>query len=362
MQYLEPRTDVPAKEDWSTGLILQDLRWGGRTIGTAAAVAAAGAVGCAFLADTIGNLFAMLLLGLFAVFCSFAPLVYLAQTRSKRRGLLDEPWRRVAATPAEEQKDGYDRLVLDGLVLSGWFAEMQDMVLERQEVFVCGPDADGKAVVRVAGFAEMNHAKVDAGEYGARAREECPLGRPLDDPATAKAFKGLRWGTKSWRWAALFGAIGAALVVVSLFPIAVGGLVVGGLVLTTSLLALPMTIELGRWYRDAVKAVENSGEWTPVSITLFPWKPNQHVAGLAQMPGGLALVQFEMPDLHVIANIADTGVMWIAGTHDDVITVGVPRVPALTFAVVQPDRDTPKEDPVPWIQRFSQPDLSGLPR
>jgi hypothetical protein len=110
---------------------------------------------------------------------------------------------------------------------------------------------------------------------------------------------------------------------------------------------------LSRWYRDAVTAVESSAQWTPVAITLFPWQPDQHVAGLAEMPGGLALVQFVLPDLNVVANIADTGVMWVAGR--DVIAVGVPRVPVLTFAAVQPDRDTPKEAPIPGSSGSTSP-------
>lgn len=59
MQYLEPRTDVPAKEDWSTGLIMQDSRWGGRTLGIAAVVATVVWLVCWFLPDSIGTLYAM---------------------------------------------------------------------------------------------------------------------------------------------------------------------------------------------------------------------------------------------------------------------------------------------------------------
>ncbi|WP_143116130.1 hypothetical protein [Lentzea xinjiangensis] len=363
MQYLEPRTDVPAKDDWSTGLILQDLRWGTRALGVVGLVAAAAAVACLFMPTTPGTIGAMSVLVLAALTCGLTPLIHWTGTRAERRGLLEQPWRRVRATAAEKQpEDVSDRLLLDGLVLKGWFDDLADMVLERQEVFVCGPDEHGKAVVRAAGLAKMENAVVDTGDYPARERVERPLGRPLDDPAVAGAHQGLRWGARAWLWAAVPAGAGGVLVLLSLFPLAPAGLVVGGLLLGAGLLGIPVSIEIGRWYRDAVTAVENSDRWTPVPITLFPWEPNQNVAGLAEMPGGLALVQFVVTDLDVIANIADTGVMWIAGTHGDVIAVGVPRVRVLTFAVVQPDRDTPKEDPVPWIQRLRQPDLSGLPR
>lgn len=365
MQYLEPRTDVPAKDDWSTGLILQDLGWGAKALGLVGLVTVAGLAVCFFLPMTPGNVGAMVVLAPMALMCALGPLIYRAETKAVRRGLLEEPWRRCPATVADgENGDGVtDHLLLeDGRVLRGWFYDLPDMVLERQEVFVAGPNADGKAVVRAAGFAKMHNATLDSGTHRARERVERPLGRPLDDEAVARAFRGLKWGTRSWLWAAVPAVVGAALVLASVFPLAPAGLVVGGMLLVPALLGIPTAIEISRWYRDAVQAVLNSVQWTPVAVTLFPWQPNQHVAGLAEMPGGLALVQFVVPELDVIANIADTGVMWIAGTHGDVIAVGVPRVPALTFAAVQPDRDTPKEDPVPWIQRFHQPDFSGLPR
>ncbi|MET9226108.1 hypothetical protein [Lentzea sp. NPDC003310] len=365
MRYLEPRTDVPAKDDWSTGLILQDLRWGAKTLGGLAVVTGAGAVTCWLLPSSPGNLAAFVVLVLVTLLFGIGPLMYRAETRAQRRGLLDQPWRRVAATVAEKQPDDVDdRLLLaDGTVLRGWLEDFPDMVLERQEVFVCGPDAGGRAVVRVAGFAKMENAKAEEpGEHPTRERVEQPLGRPLDDPATARAYKGLRWGVRAWLWSAVPVALGGVVVLLSFFPLAPAGLVVGGLVLGLGLLGIPSSVEISRWYRDAVRAVDGSAQWTPVAITLFPWQPNQHVAGLAEMPGGLALVQFVLPELSVVANIADTGVMWIAGTHDDVIAVGVPRVPVLTFAAVQPDRDVPEEDPIPWIQRLRQPDFSGLPR
>ncbi|WP_154697707.1 hypothetical protein [Lentzea guizhouensis] len=362
MQYLEPRTDVAAKDDWSTGLILQDLGSGAKALGSVGLGAAAGLVGCLFLPMTPGNVAAVVVLGLIVLLGSLGPVMYRVESKPVRRGLLEQPWRRCPATVAEQDLTDRVRLA-DGTVLRGWFEDLPEMVLDRQEVFVAGPDADGHAVIRAAGFAKMHNAKVDTGsEFHERERVERPLMRPLDDDEVVKAFNGLVWGTRSWLWAAIPAGVGAVLVLLSFFPLAVSGLVVGGLLLVPALLGIPMALEISRWYRNAVQAVQNSNQWTPVSVTLFPWQPNQHVAGLADMPGGLALVQFVVPELDVIANIADTGVMWVAGTHDDLIAVGVPRVPTLTFAVVQPDRDTPREDPVPWIQRLQQPDFSRLPR
>lgn len=368
MRYLEPRTDVPAKDDWSTGLILQELGFARRIMSIIALVSLAGIAGCLFLPMTAGNITAIVVLSLFALFGAIGPIMHRVETLPLRRGLLDEPWRRVPATLVLNPDNKYPTYVRleDGVVLESYMGDdLPDMVRERGEIFVCGPNAKSKAVLRVAGFAETANAKVAWEEEFVEAEpgERHEIGRPLDDPAVLKAFGGLLAGRHAKLGAVIPAAIGAVVVLMSLWPIAPAGLVVGGLVAVLSLIMLPSMIEMSRWYRDAVKGMHAAHRWTPVPVTLFPWKPGTVVAGLATMEGGrLALVQFVDPNLHVIANIADTGTMWIAGVHEDVIAVGVPRVPVLTIAAVQPDSDTPREAPVPWIQRFSQPDFSGLPR
>jgi len=370
VQYLEPRTDVPAKDDWSTGLILQELGFVRRTMSIIALVSLAGLAGCLFLPMTAGNIAAIVVLSLLALLGATGPIMHRVETLPLRRGLLDEPWRRVPATVVHNLDNphiDYVRLE-DGVVLESYLGkDLPGMVRERGEIFVCGPDARGKAVIRVAGFAETANAKVARGEEflvePEEAGERHEIGRPLDDPAVLKAFGGLLAGRHAKLGAVIPAAIGAVIVLMSLWPIAPAGLAVGGLVTVLSLLMLPSLIEMSRWYRDAVKGMHAAHRWIPVPVTLFPWKPGTVVAGLATMEGGrLALVQFVDPNLHIIANIADTGTMWIAGVHKDVIAVGVPRVPVLTIAAVQPDSDTPREAPVPWIQRFTQPDFSGLPR
>jgi hypothetical protein len=368
VRYLEPRTDVPAKDDWSTGLILQELGLIRLTLSIVALVSLAGLVGCLFLPMEMGNIAAIVVLSLLLLIGAIGPVMHLVQTLPLRRGLLDEPWRRCPVTVVDHPDDKYSTYfrLSDGVVLEilpG--GELRDVLRSRGEVFVCGPNAKGKAVVRVAGLAETENAKVASpAEFVDREPEEpLEVGRPLDDPAVLKAFSGLVMGTHSTLGATIPAGIGVVIVLMSLWPIAPAGLVVGGLVVVLSLLMLPSLIELGRWYRDAVKGMHAAHRWIPVPITLFPWKPGALVAGLATMEGGrLALVQFVDPNLHIIANIADTGTMWIAGVHEDVIAVGVPGIPVLTIAAIQPDSDTPREAPVPWIQRLRQPDFSGLPR
>lgn len=367
VRYLEPRTDVPAKDDWSTGLIFEDLGFGTRWLSIIAVVSVAGMVGAFFLPMHAGNVAAIVVLAPLGLIGGIGPVMRRVETLPYRRGLLDEPWRRCPVQVVRNTEDKYaDYLRLsDGTVLEGFMGKnMPEMAKQRGEIFLCGPNANGKAVVRVAGLAETANAKVSKAEHVVDVEWERPEygQRPLDDPAVRKAFRGLRMGVRAWLGAAIPAVIGVGVVLLSIWPIAPAGLVVGGLIAALSLLTLPSVIELGRWFRDAVTAVENSAQWNAVPVTLFPWKPGQVVAGLATMPGGrLALVQFVDPNLHVIANVADTGTMWIAGSHKEVIAVGVPRVPVLTLAVLQPDSDTPRELPVPWIQRFTTPDFTRVP-
>ncbi len=177
------------------------------------------------------------------------------------------------------------------------------------------------------------------------------------------------------RWAARIGAPiavvsgGVTVAMIVLLPatpgtiaaIVVVGLVVGAVLVVLAALAVPFAVQVAPWYREAVAGLRSASVWTPVPVTLLPWQPNQEVAGLAQLPGGIALVQFPMPHLDVIANIADTGTMWLAGGTTGVVAVGVPRVPVLSFAVFQPDRDKPDEPPQPWLRRTRDPTLHGTP-
>jgi hypothetical protein len=154
------------------------------------------------------------------------------------------------------------------------------------------------------------------------------------------AFRGFLWGTRAWVWCALGAGVGAVLPALSVWPLSPAGLVVGGL--------------------HSVAAAESATEWTPVPITLFPWESDHEVAGLAQLPRGTAVVQFPLPDPDLIANIADTGTMWMVG-DGEVVTVGLPRAPALMFAMVHPDRDVPEETPQPWLLHVLEPSWDTVP-
>jgi hypothetical protein len=362
LQYLEPRTDVPAKDDWSTRLALTGVRavTEDRVVLLVSAVTL---VATSVVPSTPGNTLAMVVL-------AFSVLSYLSSWFShrgvrsaRRRGLLDEPWRRVPAAVAEKPaNDGVDRLLLDGLVLEGKFGGLPDVVLERREVFVCGPDADGHAVVRAAGSTSMYQARVGEGEFPARERVERVLGRPGDEKRIRDGLA-LTRQMRPFQWLLLvmFPGIVVVLIVMSLSPPAPTGLIAAAL-WTPGLLSVPSSIEVLLRDRAIAKAVAGSQPWTPVPMALFPWQRGRYVAGIAELPDGPALVRFPRPWVDLVANIADTKVMWIAGTHEDVLAVGVPGTNLLNFAEVRPQRDAQRSEPLPWWRRYRQPDFSALPR
>lgn len=366
--YLEPRTDVPALEDWSTGLVLDQFRdyvRGSAAIAVGLVVVAVSLV--VFPSATPGTVAAVVVLALLSLVAAIPPLAHRVETAPRRRGLLAQPWRRVPATVvAGGGKWDEDRLLVfaeEGtVVLRGLLPDALDLVLDRQEVFLCGPDEQGRAVVRVAGLCRLFPLRVDRSEDEARPREREPhlIGRPLDDPAVVRASRGFRWGTRAWVWCAGGAAVGAVLVALSLWPLSPAGLVVGGLLITAAAIMTPSTLLIGKLYREAVAAVESATAWTPVPITLFPWESDHEVAGLAQLPRGTAVVRFPLPDPDLIANIADTGTLWMAG-EGEVVTVGLPRVPALMLAMVHPDRDVPEDTPQPWLLHVLEPSWDTVP-
>lgn len=359
MRYLEPRTDVPAKDDWSTRMVLDDTRFTTEYRITSL-IAAVTFVVCFFMPMTAGNVAAIVVLAGLLLISVLAPLIGLAGRRAKRRGLLDEPWRRMPATVADHDDGPWNRVLLDGLVFKGALHDLPDMVLDRQEVFVCGPDAEGRAMVRAAGLTAMRPAEVDAGEYQAKERVDRPLGRPADDPAVQAMARATWMEPAVWVMLALTVVAAGVLVALSVSPIAPTGLVTAAL-LGMSLLDIPPFFGSMRRQRAAERSVERSEQWTPVPIRLFPEKAGHHVAGIADLPGGPALVRLPNPVLDVVANIADTGVMWVAGTHEDLLAVGVPHVKALTYAVVRRHGADQEGDPMSWLRRLRPRRLLGLP-
>src|SRR5688500_11607682 len=94
--HVEPRTDVPAMQDWSTAAILAETRYAGRIL-SAIAVALPLAVGFAVgLPATPGTIAAEVVLGLIGLFGMIGPVVLLLEGQRHRRRLLAQDWRRCA--------------------------------------------------------------------------------------------------------------------------------------------------------------------------------------------------------------------------------------------------------------------------
>ena len=364
---LEPRTDVPALEDWSTDMVLAQSAVGLRTSAGLAVASLGVAVALLVLVPPDpGTMAAVVVLVLFGLLTALIPITARMETSARRRRLLDGPWQRCAAAVAVGE-DGalYDRLIVhrsaETLVLKGSLIPFPAVVAHRQEVFLCGPDDDGRALLRVAGMLRIVPAKLDPRPARARERELLLPGRPLDDPGAARASRWFRWGTRLWLVPAVLGVCGAVLVTLALRPLAVPGLVVGGLLLIAAAYSVPIVVMFVRWFAEALAGLCAAREWSPVPITLFPWEPGREVAGLAQLPRGTALVRFPYPQPDVVANVSDSGMMWMAGDGIGAVAVGVPGVPVMTFCVVTPDSDTPVEAPQPWLLRTHDPVLDRIP-
>lgn len=358
--YLKPRTDCPAARDWSTVLSLAETRAAARTLCVIAVLLPLAVCLAIVLPMTPGNLTSIGVLGLLGLFGSIGPFLLLIERRRKR--LLDQPWRRCPATvAAAEESAVFDRVIVfeEGrpLVLRGTLADVPTVLLDRQELFLVGPDAEGRALIRVAGLCQPFPAKVDTGDARPREREPSPPGSPPD----TRALRRLRRGARGWVYPVAAGVLGAALLALGLHPLSPLALVVGAVLLVSGALLTQPVVMLSRYYAKASAAANTANEWTSLPITLFPWEPTNVVAGLVQLPGGMALIQFPLPNLDVIANIADTGTLWIWGTPSGVVAVGLPRLPVLTFGVLQADRDKPPDEPQPWLLRTNDPGLREIP-
>jgi hypothetical protein len=360
--YLEPRTDGPAEQDWSTALILTETRSTARVM-TFIAVSLPLAVCLALvLPVTPGNVSSIGVLGLLGLLGSIGPFILLAGRRPHRRRLLGQPWRRCPATVAAAEKP----LILDrvivfeegrSLVLRGSLPDAPSVLLDRQELFLVGPDDNGHALIRVAGLCQMFAVKVDTGEVRPREREPHLPGHSPD----AGAFRRLRRGAHCWVYPAAVGVVGAVVLTLGLRQLSPLALVVGGVLLIVAAVTTPLAMVISRYYAKAAAAAKAATGWTSLPITLFPWEPTNVVAGLVQLPGGTALVQFPLPHLDVIANIADTGTIWIWGNPSEVVAVGAPGLPMLTFGVLQADRGKPPDEPQPWLLRTNDPGLREIP-
>ena len=303
--YLEPRTEGPAEQDWSTGLILAETRSTARVMTFVAVLLPLAVCLAVVLPVTPGNVSSIGVLGLLGLLGSIGPFILLAGRRPHRRRLLGQPWRRCPATVAAAEKP-HDPRPRDrvGGSLAGAArvaARCSERAAGRQELFLVGPDDKGHALIRVAGLCQMFAVKVDTGKRD-REREPHLPGHPPD----AGAFRRLRRGAHCWVYPAAVGVVGAVVLMLGLRQLSPLALVVGGVLLIVAAVTIPLAVVISRYYAKAAAAAKAATGWTSLPITLFPWEPTNVVAGLLQLPGGAALIQFPLPHLDVIANIADT--------------------------------------------------------
>jgi hypothetical protein len=358
--YLEPSTDGPAARDWSTALILAENRSVARWSGVLMVLVPLAVFLAVVLPMTPGNISSIGVLGLLGLLGSIGSSTLLAERR--RRRLLAQPWRRCPARVATAEKTAaFDRVIVfeeeRSVVLRGTLPDALSVLVHRQELFLVGPDGKGRALIRVAGPCQMFPVKVDTGEARPKEREPDLPGHPPD----ARALRRLRRGAYGWLYAVAAGMLGAVVLALGLQPLSPLALVVGGVLLALAAVTTPAAVQLGRYHAKAAAAANAATEWTSLPITLFPWEPAAVVAGLIQLPGRTVLIRFPLPNLDVIANIADTGTIWIWGNPPDVVAVGAPHLPVLTVGIVQADRDKPPEESQPWLLRGNDSGLREIP-
>lgn len=350
-------------QDWSTAAILAETVSAGRML-TAAAVALPLTIGFALvLPATPGNIAAEVVLGVVGLFGAIGPVVLLLERQRYRRRLLAQDWRRCAAAVVlEEQPVGRDRLIVreygESFLVRGFLVDVPEVVISREEVFLLGPDEDGRALLRVAGLCRIFAVRRVPGEA------EPVVGIPADPyrPPGERELRSLRHGARSWIYAAAIGVVGAVVLVLGRWPVpAPLALVVGGVLVVLAAIALPVAVPISRLFAAALAAAEAATAWTSLPITLLPRDPSGIVAGLIQVGNRTTLVQFPIPDLDVITNIADTDTIWIWGAPTGVVAVGVPQLPLMTFGVLQDDRDKPPDEPQPWLLRVNDPGLRRIP-
>lgn len=282
---------------------------------------------------------------------SIGPPVLLAERR--RRPLLAQPWRRCPATVAAAKEiAAFDRVIVfeegHSLVLRGTLPDVPSVLLDRQELFILGPDAEGRALIRVAGLCQMFPMKVDTGEARPKDREPGLPGHPPHD----RGFRRLRRGAYGWLYPVAVGVVGAAVLALGLRPLSPLALVVGGVLLVVAAVTTPPAVTISRCYAQAAAAANAATEWTSLPITLFPWEPTNVVAGLVQLPAAEP-----RRDRQHRRHRHDLDL----GQSSDVVAVGAPQLPVLAVGVLQADRDKPPDEPQPWLLRGNDPGLREIP-
>lgn len=360
--YVEPRTDVPAAQDWSTGAGVAERRLAGRMLTVVAVALPLTVVFALVLPATPGNIAAETVLGLIGLFGTIGSSIVLVDRQRHRTRLLGQEWRRCdAVVLGEYQPVMRPRLLVhahdETFVLRGFLSDQElEVVLDRGEVLLLGPDADGRGLLRVAGLCRIFAVRRIPGGGEAVAG----VAREPGDPPAERELRTLRLFARIWVFQVAVGAVGAVVLLLGIWPVlSMLALVVGGALLVCGALSFPTTVRIGRSFAAAAAAAAAATTWTPLPITLLPRRRACEVAGLVRVGDRTVKIQFPEPCLEVMANIADTGIVWIRGVPTGAVAVGVPRLPLMTIGVLQGDRDAP---PLKGSLRYLWPYEAGLSR
>ena len=309
--------------------------------------------GAAYLDATAHDLPGLVYLGiLIALVLTSAVLNWWTHLPQRRRGKLllgRYGWRPVPARILAD-RPCLVRVALEGAepVLRvrrlNWIGKQ--VVLRTGELWICGPDERGRALVRVAGSVGQGIADVtDARPGGAPPVPVHPGGpRPGEDPGLIR----------SQRYYHRAMVITVAIMVL-LIGIGVGFLSqygvadVGALdpVLVGWLFLGPVLLVLILWgYARTSKSMRRAAQapyWQPVQVSLDTWDEPAFAAvrtgtGRVILPGGWrAYADFPRLSLDLAANLRATGVLWMIGdpVPGTLVPIGLPGYPLRGYVKIR---------------------------
>jgi hypothetical protein len=255
-------------------------------------------------------------------------------------------WRRLPATIVSD-KPCLVRVNIDGtdvtMRVRRTNRNAKQILLRTPTLWICGPDEQGRALLRLAGSVGHGLTQVTgAVPTGAPPTLIHPATpRPADEPA-------LSWSRRIQSRALLI-AMAVSLVFVG---IGVGNLTwtgfdfgeIDGTAFGGSIGGLAMFILMAQGYAKARKTFRQLAQapyWQPVPVSLDTWDRPANSAlrtgsGRVILPGGWeGFVDFPRLSFDLAANMRATGVLWVAGdaAPGATVPIGLPGYPLLGRAV-----------------------------
>lgn len=201
--------------------------------------------------------------------------------------------------------------------------EARQIVARTGEVWLAGPDASGAVVLFIDALPAPVHALVTT-EVPERGAPEPPADASLSalPASSARRFAAVQW-LSAGMWLIVVGAVsydvadnsygqfyGAAMIVVLIIT----------LVRILPVLRLPSLVK--------------AGHWQSYQATMHTWRGDPKLVGdlgvtITYPDGGVQPVTVRLASADLVANIANTGLLWVAGTPAPgaTLAVGVPGYP-----------------------------------